>query len=151
MRNSIAGMAVTIFMLFISLVILPIYFMSIINYYTDVNRCQTAARNFVDSVIDNRQVSENTMSELNISLASVSTNVHAEVKRETRVIDPNDAGGTTVKWVYTDFDKDTKWKQGDLVTVIIEQKSPNLLQQIAAVFLGSSYNNLNIRLVGMVR
>lgn len=151
MRSSIAGLAVSIFTIFLSLVVIPIYFMSIITYYQDVNRCQTAARNFVDTVIDNRQISDATMAELNINLAAVTTNVHATIQRETRVIDPSSTGDTTVKWVYTHFDNTTKWKQGDLVTITIEQESPNLLQNISAIFLGSNYNSINIRLVGMVR
>lgn len=151
MRSSIAGLAVSIFTIFLSLVVIPIYFMSIITFYQDVNRCQTAARNFVDTVIDNRQISDATMAELNINLAAVTTNVHATVYRETRVIDPDDTDGTTVKWVYTQFDGDTVWKQGDLVTIVIEQESPNLLQNISSIFLGSSYNSISIRLVGMVR
>ena len=71
MKVSIAGMAVQIFILFFSLIVLPIYFMSIIQYYKDVNRIQTAERNFVDYVIDNRQVSDAAMSELNLSIAAV--------------------------------------------------------------------------------
>ena len=35
MKVSIAGMAVQIFILFFSLIVLPIYFMSIIQYYKD--------------------------------------------------------------------------------------------------------------------
>lgn len=152
MKTSVAGMAVQIFILFLSIIILPIYFMSIIQYYKDVNRCQIAARNFVDYVIDNRQVSESALAELNISLAAVSTPCSAEVKRETRVIDPADESNETeIKWVYTEWDKDTVWYQGDLVTVEIKQESVNLLQQIAGVFLGTNYSNMDIRLVAMVR
>lgn len=152
MKTSVAGMAVQIFILFLSLIILPIYFMSIIQYYKDVNRCQVAARNFVDYVIDNRQVSESALAELNISLAAVSTPVSATVKRETRVIDPADSSNKTeIKWVYTEWDEDTTWYQGDLVTVEVKQESVNMLQQISGVFLGSNYSNLEFRLVGMVR
>lgn len=152
MKTSVAGMAVQIFILFLSLIILPIYFMSIIQYYKDVNRCQVAARNFIDYVIDNRQVSESALAELNISLAAVSTPVSATVKRETRVIDPaDDSNETEIKWVYTEWDENTTWYQGDLVTVDIEQENINMLQQISGVFLGTNYSNMNIRLVGMVR
>lgn len=152
MKTSVAGMAVQLFILFLSIIILPIYFMSIIQYYKDVNRVQVAARNFVDYVIDNRQVSESALAELNISLAAVSTPVSAEVKRETRVIDPaDDSNETEIKWVYTEWDEDTVWYQGDLVTVEIKQESINMLQQISGVFLGTNYSNMDIRLVAMVR
>ena len=152
MKGSIAGMAVQIFILFFSLIILPIYFMSIIQYYKDVNRIQTAERNFVDYVIDNRQVSDAAMSELNLSIAAVSTPVKVEIKRETRVINPGStAGAVDVSWIAAEYDNTTIWDQGDLITVTVKQEQANIMQQISSVFLGSSYNNLNMRLTAMVR
>lgn len=152
MKVSIAGMAVQIFILFFSLIVLPIYFMSIIQYYKDVNRIQTAERNFVDYVIDNRQVSDAAMSELNLSIAAVSTPVKVEIKRETRVINPGStAGAIDVSWIAAEYDNTTIWDQGDLITVTVKQEQANIMQQISSVFLGSSYNNLNMRLTAMVR
>jgi hypothetical protein len=152
MKVSIAGMAVQIFILFFSLIVLPIYFMSIIQYYKDVNRIQTAERNFVDYVIDNRQVSDAALSELNLSIAAVSTPVKVEIKRETRVINPGStAGAVDVSWIAAEYDNTTIWDQGDLITVTVKQEQANIMQQISSVFLGSSYNNLNMRLTAMVR
>lgn len=152
MKISIAGLAVQIFILFLSLIVLPIYFMSIIQYYKDVNRIQTAERNFVDYVIDNRQVSDAALSELNLSMAAISTPVTITIKRETRVINPGStAGAVDVKWVAAEYTSNTIWEQGDLVSVEVIQENANIMQQISAVFLGSSYNNLNVRLTGMVR
>lgn len=152
MKVSIAGMAVQIFILFFSLIVLPIYFMSIIQYYKDVNRIQTAERNFVDYVIDNRQVSDAALAEFNLSMAAVSTPVKASIKRETRVINPaGTAGAVDVLWVSAEYDNNTVWEQGDLITVVVEQEQANIMQQISNVFLGSSYNNLNMRLTAMVR
>lgn len=152
MRTSIASMAVQVFILFISLVVLPIYFMSIIQYYIDVNRIQTAERNFTDYVIDNRQVSESALSELNLSIAAVSTPVRVYISRETRIINPGStAGAVDVSWTAAEYDENTIWSQGDLITVEVKQESANIMQQLSALFLGSSYNNLNMRLTAMVR
>lgn len=152
MRTSIASMAVQIFILFLSLVILPIYFMSIIQYYKDVNRIQIAERNFVDYVIDNRQVSEAALSELNLSIAAVSTPVKVSIQRETRIINPGStAGAVDVSWVAAEYDSNTIWSQGDLITVDVRQESANIMQQLSSIFLGSSYNNLNMRVTAMVR
>lgn len=152
MRTSIASMAVQVFILFISLVVLPIYFMSIIQYYIDVNRIQTAERNFVDYVIDNRQVSESALSELNLSIAAVSTPVRVSIERETRIINPGStAGAVDVSWTAAEYDENTIWSQGDLISVEVKQESANIMQQLSSLFLGSSYNNLNMRVTAMVR
>ncbi len=152
MKVSIAGMATQIFILFFSLIVLPIYFMSIIQYYKDVNRIQVAERNFIDYVIDNRQVSNAALSELNLSVAAVSTPVTVSIKREIRVINPGStAGAVDVAWIAAEYDENTIWDQGDLITVVIEQEQANIMQQISSVFLGSSYNNLKFQLTAMVR
>ena len=152
MKISIAGLVVQLFLLFFSLIVAPIYFMSIIQYYKDVNRIQTAERNFVDYVIDNRQVSDAALAELNLSIAAVSTPVKVSIKRETRVINPgSQPGAVDVTWVYAEYDKDTIWEQGDLISVEVKQEQANIMQQISSVFLGSSYNNIRMNLTGMVR
>lgn len=152
MKVSIAGMAVQVFILFLSLIILPIYFMSIIQYYKDINRIQTAERNFVDYVIDNRQVSNAAVTELNLSIAAVSTPVTVDIKRETRIINPaSTPGAVDVSWVAAEFNEDTIWDQGDLITIEVKQENANIMQQISAMFLGSSYNNISMRLTAMVR
>lgn len=152
MRISIAGLATQVFILFISLVVLPVYFMSIIQYYKDINRIQIAERNFVDSVIDNRQVSDATLSELNISIAAVSTPVTVSIKREVRIVDPSAvAGKVETQWVYVEWHQNDDWNQGDIITVSVEQNNANIMQQLSSVFLGSGYNNLKMDLSAMVR
>ena len=153
MRNSIIGVVIGVLVLFVSLIVLPSYFIGIINWRTDMNKCQSAARNFVDMVIDNGQVSDRALSDLNLSVASCSSTFTYEYYREERVTnpDPNTAGEVIVEWVHTDVDKDTNWRTGDLVTIVITQTNPNMFQRVSSMLLGTSYNNMEIRLTGMVR
>ena len=153
MKISIAGMVTQVVILFLGIVILPIYYMSIIQYYKDVNRIMVAERNLIDYVIDNKQVADSALSEFNITTAAVSTSVDVTITRETRIIDPSDDSPSKVdvKWVATDWDKDTVWLQGDLITVNVKQDSSNIMQQISGIFLGSMYSNLDMPMTGMVR
>lgn len=153
MKISIAGMVTQVVILFLGIVILPIYYMSIIQYYKDVNRIMVAERNLIDYVIDNKQVADSALSEFNLTTAAVSTSVDVTITRETRVIDPSDDSPSKVdvKWVAVDWDKDTVWLQGDLITVNVKQDSSNIMQQISGIFLGSMYNNLDMPMTGMVR
>ena len=153
MKISIAGMVTQVVILFLGIVILPIYYMSIIQYYKDVNRIMVAERNLIDYVIDNKQVADSALSEFNITTAAVSTSVDVTITRETRIIDPSDDSPSKVdvKWVAVDWDKDTVWLQGDLITVNVKQDSSNIMQQISGIFLGSMYSNLDMPMTGMVR
>ena len=146
-------MVTQVVILFLGIVILPIYYMSIIQYYKDVNRIMVAERNLIDYVIDNKQVADSVLSEFNITTAAVSTSVDVTITRETRVIDPSEDSPSKVdvKWVAVDWDKDTVWLQGDLITVNVKQDSSNIMQQISGIFLGSMYSNLDMPMTGMVR
>ena len=153
MKISIAGMVTQVVILFLGIVILPIYYMSIIQYYKDVNRIMVAERNLIDYVIDNKQVADSALSEFNITTAAVSTSVDVTITRETRIIDPSadSPSKVDVKWVAVDWDKNTVWLQGDLITVNVKQDSSNIMQQISGIFLGSMYSNLDMPMTGMVR
>lgn len=146
-------MVTQVVILFLGIVILPIYYMSIIQYYKDVNRIMVAERNLIDYVIDNKQVADSALSEFNITTAAVSTSVDVTITRETRIIDPSadSPSKVDVKWVAVDWDKDTVWLQGDLITVNVKQDSSNIMQQISGIFLGSMYSNLDMPMTGMVR
>ena len=146
-------MVTQVVILFLGIVILPIYYMSIIQYYKDVNRIMVAERNLIDYVIDNKQVADSALSEFNITTAAVSTSVDVTITRETRIIDPSDDSPSKVdvKWVAVDWDKNTVWLQGDLITVNVKQDSSNIMQQISGIFLGSMYSNLDMPMTGMVR
>lgn len=152
MRNSIVATVIGVIILFVSLIVLPAYFIGIINWRSDLNTAQTAARNFVDMVIDNGQVTDRAASDLNLTLSGCSSTFVYEYYREERVINYDPVtGGTKVEWVHTNIDSNTTWNPGDLVTIVITQKKMNLFQRLSAMLLGSSYTNIEIRLTGMVR
>lgn len=153
MRNSIVATVLGVIILFIALIVLPSYYMGIIHWRNDMNTCQTTARNFIDMVIDNGQITDRSLSDLNLSLAGCHSTFTYEYYREERVTnpDPNNPGEVIVEWVHTDVDENTEWHSGDLVTIVITQQSQGLFQKLSSMLLGSSYNNIEIRLTGMVR
>lgn len=151
MRNSVVSTILSIIILFISLIVLPSFFIGVINWRTDMNTCQVAARNFVDMVIDNGQITDRALSDLNLALAGCTATFTYEYHREERITNPKEDGGVVVKWVNTSVDEDTVWHSGDLCTIVITQKSQGLFQRLSMGLLGVSYNNMEVRLTGMVR
>lgn len=151
MRNSVISTILSVLILFISLIVLPSYFIGVINWRTDMNTCQVAARNFVDMVIDNGQITDRALSDLNLSIAGCSSTFTYEYHREERITNPKEGGGVVVKWVNTSVDKDTVWHSGDLCTIVITQKSQGLFQRLSSMLLGTQYTNMEVRLTGMVR
>ena len=52
MKNNVVGIVISVIVLFMSLIVLPTYFIGIVNWRNDRAICLSAARNFVDMVID---------------------------------------------------------------------------------------------------
>lgn len=151
MKNNVVGTVISVIVLFLSLIILPSYFIGIIDWRNDLNICQTSARNFVDMVIDNQQITEKALSELNLSIASCTSSFTYEYYREEKVTNPGADGTIETSWVYTEVTPDTKWRTGDIVTIIIKQNGLNVFQRISTVLIGTPFYSTDIRLSGMVR
>lgn len=159
MRGSTVSTVIGVILLFVSLVILPIYFISIINWRDDMNTCQTAARNFVDMVIDNGRITDKALSDLNLSLAGCTGTYVYEYYKEEKTTNPlveKDLAGNTVittntTWNIVEVGQGTEWREGDLITIEIHQSGMNLFQRLAASTLGSYFTNIEVRLSGMVR
>lgn len=167
MRSSIVSTILGLIILFISLIILPIYFVSIINWRDDMNTAQTAARNFVDMVIDNGQITDKALSDLNLSLAGCTGTFTYEYFKEEKVTNPsvardsfgnvitdeygNKKASTETTWNYVEVTPETTWREGDLITIEIHQSGMNLFQRLAATMMGTYFTKVDVRLTGMVR
>ena len=151
MRNSLVANVLGVILLFLSLIVLPTYFIGIVNWRDDMNTCQTAARNFVDMVIDNGQITEKAISDLILSLASCTSTFTYEYYREEKTTNPDGAGGSVTTWNYAEVSPDTVWRSGDICTIVITQRGMSVYQRIAAAILGTASNRIEIRLSGMVR
>ena len=151
MKSSIMGQVVGILILFIGLIILPTYYIGIVNWRDDMNTCQNAARNCVDMVIDNQQITDKAVSDLNLELAGCNSTYVYTVYREEKVTNPDGQGGFITTWNHVEITDDTVWRQGDIVTIEISQRGLNIYQRISALMLGTGYTKIDVRLSGMVR
>lgn len=158
MRNSIVGVIIGVIILFLSLIVLPTYYISIVNWRDDMNTCQTAARNFVDMVIDNGQITDKALSDLNLSLAGCTGTFTYEYYKEEKTTNPAvvmingvETMGSETTWNVVEVNDETIWREGDLITIVIHQNGLNLYQRLSSAILGSSFTTVEIRLSGMVR
>ena len=153
MRNSIMGLVLGVIVLFVGMILMPIYYNACMDWRDDMNTAQTAARNFVDKVIDTRTVSEEALTDLNLALATTTCNFTYKYYRETKVVNPDTSGVsvTHTTWQAAEITDSTIWKTGDIITIEIEQSSVGLFQRFAQGFLGLGFNRRTVRLSGMVR
>ena len=72
MRQSQISTMISVIILFLGLVVMPIYFIGIIQWRTDMDLAIQASRDFVDKVIDSGQITVDMESDLNLALSACS-------------------------------------------------------------------------------
>lgn len=151
MRNSIVGTIIGVILLFFSIIILPLYFVGIVQWRNDVNMAQNAGRNFIDKVIDSGEVTDKTMEDLNLELAGCTVVFKYEIRYAKKVVspDPDDPDGTITTWV--NIDKPEVLREGDIVTIDMKQQNLNIMQRLANACLGTVFNREDITISGMIR
>lgn len=148
MRNSLTGLVMGIVILFLGMLVEPLYYIGCVQWRDDMNMVQNSTRNFIDKVIDTREMSEDTIADFNLALASCSSTFSYKILHEEIVTNPNE-GGTVTTWIYTDNLED--WNSGDLITVEVKQVSQNFFQRVSSMMMGLIYSNKSCTMCGMVR
>ena len=156
MKSSTAGKVMGVIILFISLVVLPIFYISIVDWREDSNRIQIASRDFIDRAIDAGQVTSDMEADLNLDLAACTGNFVYTITVETKITNPkfDDSGnvvGYTTVWVPIAYKKGDTLQRGDIITLTVEQSDFGLFQKFAIGLLGVSFNKMDCVTPGMVR
>lgn len=155
MKQSLAGKIIAIVILYVSLIMLPLYFMSIVDWRDDANRVQVVARNFVDKAIDSGQITQGMLEDINLSLSGCTGSYHYEIRRETKVTNPVYEGANVVgyetTWEACEWEVGKPLLTGDIITVRIEQNGFSLMQRLSMGLCGVSWHRLDCSIPGMVR
>ncbi len=149
MKSSTVSTILTILVLFISLIVLPVYFQGVMEYRNDLNQAQTASRNLVDKVIDSRELSDAMIRDFNLELATCTTDYEYKIWREVKQTNPTEDGGFHTQYVYSE--NLDEWHSGDIITIEVTQKNLSIFQRLSGVLMGSVYNKQSIRFAAMVR
>lgn len=149
MKSSIVGTTIAIIVLFVGLVIVPIYQLSLITWRDDLIKVQTETRNYIDKIIDTSTNPDNYVEDFNLALASCSNTFTYTLEHYARVTNPDGKGGTVTTWQVTN--DLSNFSKGDIVKITVIQKSYNIFQKISQSLLGMNYVNKDIVMSAMVR
>lgn len=149
MKTSVIGSIVTVITLFIGLVIMLVYHLSIITWRDDIVTVQTETRNYIDKIIDTSINTEGYIEDYNLALASCSNIFTYSMEHYAKAVNPDGKGGTIANW--TLVKDNTNFSKGDIVKIVVVQKSYNIFQKIASSLLGMQYVHKDISMAAMVR
>lgn len=140
MKISIPSLILSVIVVFVGLIIMPLYYISVVQWRNDYETIHNEARNLVDKIIDTREYTDVMEEDFNLAIATLNNTFTAKVTREVKVVNPDGAGGTYTTYIVTD-DND-EYAQGDFVTVTVEQVGVSPWQALSLRLLGvNSYRD----------
>lgn len=151
MKQTVPSSIVLIIAIVIGIIVMPAYYIGIVQWRNDQEVCIVEARNLVDKIIDTRSFTSEMESDFNIALASMNGTYTAEVTHEIMMVnpDPTNPGGTYTSYVITNDLEN--WNQGDYVTVTIRPVGLSFLQAVSLKLLGASYTTQPVTFKARVR
>ena len=151
MKGGYIGSIIGIFIMIIISVVTPMYYIGIIEWARDETEAIYDARQFIDTVIDTRVVTDDMLADLNLAMAAKSTSFSAKIIRERQLVNPDPAkpGETYTSYVVTD--DIYNWKAGDRITIELTTVGGNAFLNVAKSFLGFMIPQDEIILSGRVR
>lgn len=135
MRFSVPGIALAIVLYAIEFLGFTFYVAGCHQYITSYHFMLNETRNFVDDVIDTKEITPQMLEDFNIALASSEVVYSAEIYRYIRTVnpDPVHSGQTITRW--TMVDDSSKFNSGDRIQVVCTPVSVGAYQAIANTFL----------------
>lgn len=117
MNSDIIGKFLGILLIFMLLVLAPFIEYSAQKESMDSRAIVSVVNNFIDEVVDSREITDNMLKQLNSDLASYSVMVDYEIIREKRVIDPDPLNPGEYYPSLVVADDNRHYEQGDHITV----------------------------------
>lgn len=151
MRFSVPGVALALILYAIEFLGFTFYVAGAHQYITSYHVMLNETRNFVDDVIDTKEITPQMLEDFNIALASSEVVYSAEIYRYIRTVNPDPVhpGQTVTTW--TMVDDSTKFNTGDRVQVICTPVTIGPYQAIARSFLHLPMDSTKIIKTARVR
>ncbi len=117
MNTDIIGKFLGVFLVFMLLVVAPFIAYGAQKTALDSRAIVSVVNNFIDEVVDSREITDSMLRQLNSDLASYSMAVNYEITRERRIVDPDPLNPGEYYPSMIVADDNRHYDQGDHITV----------------------------------
>ena len=115
MKMSVPSTIVLVILLVAGLYVMPMYFVSIVQWRNDYENMYTYARELTDQIIDTRQFTETMEEDFNLAIASANNTFIGKVTREVKMVNPDPSNPGETYTSYMVIEQNREYKQGDFV------------------------------------
>lgn len=152
MSNDLPGKFIGLLLAFVLTVIMPFVTVTVENEMLDRRLIISDVTNFIDEVVDSRNVTDAMIDELNVKLASYGMSVDYEIKHYARSVnvDPLD-GGESYYTNYIQVDDTSSYQKGDKISVRVFTTSYSATEALAHKLTGMFVKDLDTTITARIR
>lgn len=151
MSNDLPGKFIGILIAFFLAVVVPFVNTTVEQELLDRRSIIMDITNFIDEVVDSRQITEASLRELNSSLASYGTSVDYTVTHYRRTVNPDPMNPEKFYTNYVIVDETEPWLKGDRISVTVKSVGYSTTENIAHKLVGMFVPDLDRTLAARIR
>lgn len=151
MQFSIPGLILSICISVMNFIIFPFYVIGCHSYVQSWHAMLNETRNFVDEVIDTREITDTMIEDFNFALSSYDVVYSAQIYRKVKTINPDPVHPGQTITSYTIVDDYSTFNTGDRVTVICEPVTIGFYQSVTRALLHLPMDDQKIEKTARVR
>lgn len=151
MGHDLPGKFIGLLIAFICSVVMPFVNTTVELEMLDRRSIITDVTNFMDEVVDSRQITESMLRELNTSLASYGVNVDYEIQHLKRDVNPDPINPGGYYTNYVPVGDSIPWEKGDRISVHVRTIGYSTTQYLAHKLVGLFVGELDRTIVARIR
>ena len=151
MPNDIPGKFIGILLAFVLTVVVPFVNTTVEQELLDRRSVIMDVTNFIDEVVDSRQITDAMLRELNTSRASYGTSVNYTVTHYRRTVNPDPLDTSKYYTNYVVVDSSEPWQKGDRISVRVESVANSLTETISHKLAGLFVPKLDRTITARIR
>lgn len=139
MPKDLPGKFIGILLAFVLTVVVPFVNTTVEQELLDRRSIVKDVTNFMDEVVDSRQITDAMLRELNTNIASYGTSVQYTITHYRRTVNPDPVKAGSYYTNYIVVDDDEPWLKGDRISVQVQSVSysttENISHKLAGIFV----------------
>ncbi len=152
MGNDIPGKIIGLLLAFVLTVVMPFVTVTVENEMVDRRLIITDVTNFIDEVVDSRNITDGMIDELNVNLAQYGMTVDYEITHYARSVNVDPATtGDNYYVTYVKADDTTTYEKGDKISVHVFVRSYSATEALAHKLTGMFVKDFDTTLTARVR
>lgn len=149
--RGIPSTIISIIVAWVSMCVVPIFYICIILYARTTVTVLFETRNLIDEVIDTGTLTEDTLDDYYLSLASTTSYYDVTITHKVSVVNPDPTNPGEIYTTYVVVDDIYNYNRGDRIVVKVEPVGQNLYQVLVRTFLSIMVEDEGFTLAGRVR